>query len=434
MTMRKRVAPLLVLGALAVGVACSGAITDEGGKGKPADGVDGGPTSTGTTTSPTDTTTAPSDGGPTPDTTPPPPPPPPPDGGSTSSAGALATKLRGKANFMIGMGNDLADDHNNDGAYTLGPTLDLHYAYLSGLPGAGGWPDWNAGGSFVNLLSDVAVKKGVTPMYTFYQSAAQGDGNTAVVTDDGFMKPYWQGAKLMFQRVAMIGKPTVVHVEPDWWGYCEQKTGGDPKKMPVHVTSLVPECAGLPDDISGMAQCILKLGRTLAPNAVIGFGVSEWGADTPDKVVAFHKALYGSYTPDLAVLETLDRDAGCFEAGTDPECKRTGSFYWDESNAKSPNFHEHLAWAKAIHDGLGLPLMWWQTPFGVPSDTPGGTDGHYRDNRVHYIFNHIKEFVDAGGAGVVFGTGAGKQTYITSDGDQFKKAVTAYFAAPYPLP
>ena len=60
----------------------------------------------------------------------------------------------------------------------------------------------------------------------------------------------------------------------------------------------------------------------------------------------------------------------------------------------------------------------------MPSATPGGTAGHYRDNRVHYVFSHIGEFVAAGGLGITFGVGAGNQTYITTDGDQFKNAVT----------
>ena len=86
------------------------------------------------------------------------------------SARDLAVKLRGKGNFMIGMGNDLADDHDMDGAYTLGVTMDLHYAYMVGLPGSGGWPDWNSDasgpGAFVDVLADPAKKNGVTPMYT----------------------------------------------------------------------------------------------------------------------------------------------------------------------------------------------------------------------------------------------------------------------------
>jgi hypothetical protein len=113
---------------------------------------------------------------------------------------------------------------------------------------------------------------------------------------------------------------------------------------------------------------------------------------------------------------------------------RGGTFYWDESNQTSPNFHEALQFAKQMSDGMSAPVIWWQVPFGVPSDTPGGTAGHYRDNRVHYIFNHVSEFIDAGGLGVAFGTGAGNQTDITTDGGQFKDAVTKYYADPAPLP
>jgi hypothetical protein len=73
-------------------------------------------------------------------------------------------------------------------------------------------------------------------------------------------------------------------------------------------------------------------------------------------------------------------------------------------------------------------------PFGVPSDTPGGTAGHYRDNRVKYIFSHVDEFVAAGGLGVTFGTGAGNQTTWTTDDGQFKQAVATYFQNPTRLP
>ncbi len=72
-------------------------------------------------------------------------------------------------------------------------------------------------------------------------------------------------------------------------------------------------------------------------------------------------------------------------------------------------------------------------PFGVPSDTPGGTAGHYRDNRVRYLFNHVDEFAAIGGLGATFGVGAGNQTYITTDGDQFRQAVANYFGGPFPL-
>jgi hypothetical protein len=353
-------------------------------------------------------------------------------GGGGSAAAKLAQKLRGKANFLVGMGNDLANDHNMDGAYTVGTTLDLHYAYLVGLPTMGGWPDWNANGSFVNILSDAAIAHGVTPMYTLYAMAAWGDGNTSVITNDSFMTLYWQGATLLFQRVGMIGKPAVVHIEPDFWGYAVQLPGD--ATAPARVTAHAPECASVTDDVAGIAKCHVILARKYAPNAVVGFHVSSWGADV-NKTIAFFKAI-GATQADYVSTDMLDRDAGCFEAHVDPNCQRGGTtgWYWDESNQTSPNYHDHLTWVTQITQGLGLPMMWWQVPFGVPSTTPGGTAGHYRDNRVHYMFAHTSEFVAAGGFAAAFGTGAGNQTYITTDGDQFKNAVAGYFASPTPLP
>jgi hypothetical protein len=333
--------------------------------------------------------------------------------------------------FLVGMGNDLANDHNQDGAYTLGTTLDLHYAYLSGLPTQGGWPDWNANGSFVNVLTDSADTHGVTPMFTAYMMASNGDGNFAMTTNDSAMSLYWQAAKLMFQRLGAFGKPAVVHLEPDFWGYALQHSPNGAAQ--VIVTAHAPDCAGMPDNLIGMAGCLVKLGRTYAPKAAIGFHASVWGG-TQAQTVQFFKAIHAD-TADFIATDMLDRDAGCFEAHADPGCQRNdGPWYWDESNQTSPNFHEHLAWAKALHDGLNLPIVWWQVPFGVPSSAPGGTVGHYRDNRVHYIFSHIAEFVAVGGLAAVFGVGANNQTYITSDSGQFQTAVKQYVANPIALP
>ncbi len=329
------------------------------------------------------------------------------------------------------MGNDLAADHNEDGAYTLGVTLDLHYAYLVGLKGEGGWTDWNEGGYFVNILADVAKSKGVVPMFTLYSMAAWGEVNTATVMSSDFMSAYWSGAKILFERLGEFGDPSVVHFEPDFWGFAQQAQP-DPSAMEVQVTQHVSECADLPNTMVGMGRCLVLLARTYSPNTLVGFHASAW-ASTPEALVDYLLQI-GAGEADIIVTETLDRDAGCFEAGVDPACSRNdGPWYWDETNQTSPNFHEHLAWAKTIGDGVGLPILWWQMPFGVPSDTPGGSPGAYRDNRVKYLFEHVDEFVEAGGIGAVFGVGSQNQTYITTDGGQFQDAVTNYFADPYEL-
>jgi hypothetical protein len=367
-------------------------------------------------------------------------------GGTTTSAGgagtsrgaAFAQKLGRPARFLVGMGNDLVGaeqgyDQSKCPIYSLGPTLDLHYAYLVGLPGQGGWPDWNDGGSFANIVTDTSDAKGVVPMLTLYAMASWGDGNLAGLADDAFMGPYWQGVKLLFQRLALFDKAAVVHVEPDFWGYAEKQSGGDPTKTKVNVTKLVPECAGLSDDLVGFGHCLVKLARAGAPKALVGFHASRWGG-TAESTAAFLSAV-GAGEGDFVASDLLDRDAGCFEAHVDPNCQRDdGPWYWDETNQASPNFHEHFAWSKAVADGVGQPMLYWQVPFGVPSDAPGGTAGHYRDNRVKYLFAHVDEMIAAGVVGAAFGTGADHQTFVTTDGGQFQKAVTAYFASPVALP
>ena len=353
------------------------------------------------------------------------------DGSVLSAAARLAIYLRGKPNFMIGMGNDLASNHDQDGAYTLGTTLDVHYAYLVGLPGQGGWPDWNANGAFVNILTDSAAKHGVTPMFVLYAMAAGGDGNLDVLVDDTYMRAYWAGAKLLFQRLALFDRPAAVVIEPDFWGYAMQRSADG--KGAVRVTAHAPDCGNVTNDYRGMAACLIQLARTFAPKTVIGFEASQWGGSL-SAVVSYFQTI-GADQADFVSNDPLDRDAGCFEARIDPNCQRTSfGLYWDETNTKSPTFHEYLAWVKGVTDGVKLPMLWWQVPFGVPSDAPGGTAGRYRDNRVRYLFGHVGEFIAAGGAGAFFGTGAGNQTYITTDNGQFQNAVTKYFAAPVAIP
>jgi hypothetical protein len=354
-------------------------------------------------------------------------------GSGKSSAADVARKLGRAPNFLIGMGNDLNNDHSQDGAYTLGVTMDMHYAYLVGLPGEGGWPDWNADGSFVNILTDSADAHGTTPMFSVYGMAAHGEANAAVLADPGYMGPYWEQMALLFERLAVFDKPAIVHLEPDFWGFQQGQSGGNAAGVRVLIHDHVEGCDDQPETLVGLGKCIVQLARTISPKVVLGFHVSRWSG-AASGTVEFLRSV-GAAEADFVAIDMLDRDAGCFEAHTDPACQRNdGPWYWDETNQTSPNFHEFLAYSKEISDGLGKPIIWWQIPFGVPSDTPGGTSGHYRDNRVRYIFSHIDEFIAAGGLGAAFGVGAGNQTYIDSDGDQFKDAVSAYYANPFALP
>lgn len=327
--------------------------------------------------------------------------------------------------FLVGLGNDVTAAEGWEPArahaFELGPKLDIHYLYLSGLD----WPTWGSPeGGYVTDHAEAAKARGVIPMFTLYQAAAWGENKLDAFASAKFMTQYWHGVRVMYERLGAFGSPSIVHLEPDLWGYFQQR-GDAPSSVRIKVGSIVPECSTMPEDASGFGQCLVKLGRLLAPKAILGLSASTFGAYTGDvsdpKRIASYLNSVGSTEADFVVVETLDRDAGCFEEGVDPLCNRKGSFYWDDTA-----FRGHLAWARAIHEGTGKPLLWWQMPLGVPSGTRGGAAGRYRDNRVEWLFAHPEEFVRAGGFGAVFGTGAPNQTTAKSDGGQFREAVTRY--------
>lgn len=357
---------------------------------------------------------------------------------------ALVERLGRPRRLLVGLGNDLPGEEKNfdfeqASIYGLPVTLDLHYVYLSGLkdedgPDGPGWPEYMPDGAFVTTIAESAAKKGIVPMFTLYQAAARGERRFDVLVEDDFMTKYWKGVRLLFERLRAFDQPAVVHLEPDFWGYAQRKGQGDPAKVPVLVRTKALECNDLPDDVSGMARCTIRLGRALAPKAVIGLHASGFGAEGEPKDVGKFLRVVGGAEADFVAVDTLDRDAGCFEALVDPRCGRVdGPVYWDETNAKPPTFREHFDWVRTVHEWSGLPVLWWQTPLGVPSDVPGGRPKQYRDNRVKYFFEHPNELEAAGGFGMAFGTGAPNQTEVGTDGGQFAQAVTRYYASPLPL-
>ena len=298
-------------------------------------------------------------------------------GGGTGSGSAadVARKLGRTPHFLVGMGNDLDNDHNQDGAYTLGVTLDLHYAYLVGLPGQGGWPDWNAGGTFVNILTDSADAHGVMPMFTLYAMASIGDGN----------RPGWRwivhAAVLGGRACCSSGSPSSTSRRWSTSSLTSGLTCSSNRRRSrrgagagrSHGRPIAPD---LPDNLVGLGRASCGSARMFAPKAVIGFHASQWAgaAGRHGFVPERHRR---RSRPTSSRIDALDRDAGCFEAHVDPElpARRRHPGTGTRRNQTSPNFHEYLAWAKAIAGGTGKPILWWQVPFGVPSDTPGGNAG-----------------------------------------------------------
>jgi hypothetical protein len=330
----------------------------------------------------------------------------------------------------LGAGNSISDMKSQQ------IQVDIIDTYLVGV-GSGSWPTWNSpDGAYVTYASANVKAYGAVPMFTLYQMASRGEGNLSALTDTSFMDPYWAQAKLMYQKIGATGQPALVNLEPDFWGFVlTSAPGGDPAQIPARVSSLA-ECASLPDNAVGLAKCLLTLGRTYAPKAKIGFPPSHWGRDAT--TVGNFMVKLGADKADFIVAQTSDRDAGCFEVATPvAECAGRGSgpFYWDENNVATPNFNENLTlWTDTRRIVGNLPMLFWQTPLGVPSSTPGGTPNHYRDNRVHYMLTHPTQYTANGVFAIVFSGGGSTSASITTDGGQFARMFQAYLSNPAPFP
>ena len=67
--------------------------------------------------------------------------------------------------------------------------------------------------------------------------------------------------RLLLRAGARARRPVVLHVEPDLWGYIEQRSKGDDAST---VPAVVPD--GLPQNAAGFAQEFVRLRNELAPN------------------------------------------------------------------------------------------------------------------------------------------------------------------------
>lgn len=341
-----------------------------------------------------------------------------------SKARSLVEEISGRPYFLTG------GTHGS----SAGTKSDIHYRYL-----VGGWRKWNSpDGEYALMVTRDADGMGAIPMFSYYKLAYEFEiKNYAFITGEP-LHEYLQDMRVLFQKISSFGKPALLHVEPDFFGYLQQysvKLAKSPKDIPARVRwDDLPECKDLPDSVDSITRCILKMARTIAPKTGVGFHASHWGdwydmndpnAPAQQKsysVADFLKSMGGDEM-DFVVLETSDRDAGYLETA-----RGAKGVYWSDKDREN-----HLRWVGYITERLQKPVIWWQMPLGVPSTTPGGTSGHYRDNRVVYFYGMIPRLVELGGFGMVFGAGAAEQTTTDTDGGQLKRFNDKYQAGRFEI-
>ncbi len=382
-------------------------------------------------------------------------PPPKPDQGSGSCAAkALLTSL-GKTHLLAGAAMQ-------DATAKAAP-FDLRYQYLAGgifdgsspcascatgctaggksctnKVGCGWWGCWQydqvAPGQFIrDFLSKTAADKQI-PMITYYEilhasGVAEGKPEvTQAATSAGLMARYLADWRFLLQQIG--AQAAILHLEPDFWGYAQQ-AGADPTKLAAAVASANPtDCAAQPNTIAGLGACMISMVRKYAKNAKVGLHASAWGSNIDvslntnpalnlaaeaGKVADFLLACGAD--ADLIVVEASDRDAGYYTS-------LGQNRWWDATNQKLPTFDQHFAWAKALAEKAGKPLLWWQLPVGNLA-LPNKTD-QWQDNRVDYFFGHTAQIAQAHGIGMAFGAGAAGQTTPETDGGNLIAKVKAY--------
>ena len=331
------------------------------------------------------------------------------------------------ATLQIGM----ADAPGGAAAMKATANFGFRYQYLAGGVNTGnGWANWNTNGAFVTYYIQDSVANGILPVFTYYQIRQSSPGDAQYEPDGVYnnlqntatMTAYYNDLKLFFQRAgAFPNNKVVLHVEPDMWGYMQQRaTNDNAATVPAKVAATgMAELAGLPNTVPGFAQAVKKLRDTYAPNVVLGYHVSVWGTNydiiygtwTDAQVDALGVRSGNFYTSlgtnfDIAFVDQLDRDAGYKQA-----IDGNPNAWYDAAD------YAHTVRYYAAFTGVAQKrLVVWQIPYGnTKMRAMNNTWNHYQDNHVEWLLDdvtraHLQDYVNAGVVAFMFGGGASGTT------------------------
>ena len=363
------------------------------------------------------------------------------------------------ASFQLG----LSDQPGGAAALRAVAPYGLRYQYLAGGVNTGhGWQTWNPNGTFVSMYIAESRAAHLLPVFSYYQlrqslpGAGNGDepqADLGNLDDAATMRAYFLDLRAFYERAAGRG-PVVLHLEPDLFGYIEQRAGSaGAASVPAAVAgSGLSWLHGFADNASGFASAVLAMRDRWAPNVLVAYPISIWGTGVDIHVnhpsdarvtamaaqaASFYRSLHAGF--DLSFSEITDRDAGYAQA-----VDHQSGAWW-----RPIDFEHDLRFLGAFHRAVGDPIVIWQIPLGntvspVVNDTPF----HYRDNKVQWFLGargrpHLRAFARAGVVALLFGGGQAQDTDAgdasgdgrPDDGGYFDARARAYYAAgALPLP
>lgn len=359
-------------------------------------------------------------------------------------AGALlaAPASAPAASFPDGLRIGVADQPGGAQTVKARGAVAYRYQYL-----VGDWKDWNPDGSFVTRYVTESRRAGVTPVFTYYtilgRSKAGGDEQAkdlAALKDPATMRGWYADLRLALQRAqaAAAGRRVVFHVEPDLWGYVQQRSrGDDARTIPAAVgSSGDPGVAGLPDDVRGFAQAVVRLRDAHAPGVALGWHLSTWGLndgttyDDPgtgelDRLAArsatFARSLDARF--DVIFNDVADRDDGWRQKRLN---ERPVVHHWGRGDVA-----RHLRWVRGVTRATRTKMVLWQLPVG--NERLPNTWKRYRDNRVDLLLGsraNLRRAKAAGVTALMFGAGADGCTTPQTDGGHLFRLAKRYARNP----
>jgi hypothetical protein len=304
----------------------------------------------------------------------------------------------------------------------------FRYQYLAGGVNTGnGWATWNTNGDFPKFYIQESIAQGMVPVFSYYQllqssPAGSDEAGTdfANLNNTATMTAYYADLILFFQKAgAFPSQRVVLHVEPDFWGYMQQRAASDNASTVAAKVSETGVAAlqGLPSTVSGFARAIVKLRDLYAPNVMLAYHVSVWGTgidialsnpsdaavDTlGGRAAAFYTSLNANF--DIAFAEFSDRDSGFYQYVYGDG----GASWWD-----ADDFRRNTRFLARFSTASGKRLVMWQIPLGnTHMRAQNNTWGHYQDNRIEWLLDepartHLTAYRDAGVVAFLFGGGAG---------------------------
>ena len=206
----------------------------------------------------------------------------------------------------------------------------------------------------------------------------------------------------------------MIDLEPDFWGFARGM--GDVNKVPAQVTAAAPnDCGNQENSVAGLAHCLIAMARKYAPNAAVGLHLTCWDWQGNISRCAKDYVSLGAQNADFLVADVSDRDAGWYAL---PAHGGSDGFWTDQKAAA------FLGFCKTMTEAVGKPVVLWQIPVGNMAQN--NTLGHYKDDKVDWLFAHMDQVANAHIAGLLFGPGQQEQTTVESDGGNLINKTIAY--------